>query len=349
MVIQYKCPNCGTDMQFDSTTGTLRCKSCDHQEQIEGYRADYDSYETNSHTATYGDEEARQYHCKNCGATLVTDDHTAATVCSFCGSPMILGERISGDYAPSKVIPFTISKDEATKAFKKWCRKLPFAPRDFAQGSRVKEVVGMYVPFWLFNLRGQGEAHLHGTRSHTFTSGDEQVTETSHYDIYRQMDLTFDKLPADASQKMADDLMDALEPFDYNAIKDFNPSYLSGFLSEKYNFTDDDLLDRVRERAEKYMNEYIITTAKGYDTVTMEDHNYHIGKMSAEYTLLPVWMVYYDYENAEYIFAMNGQTGKIAGNPPKSWGKIAAATGLFTLGIFIIFRIITVLLGGPLL
>lgn len=349
MVIQYKCPKCGADMVFDSNTGTLHCGSCDHEEQIEGYQKDYEAFEPQFHSATFDDEEARQYQCKNCGAVLVTDNHTAATICSFCGSPMILGERISGDYAPTKVIPFAISKEEATKAFQKWCRKLKFSPKEFTKGTRIKEVVGMYVPFWLYDLRGQGEARLHCTRTRVYDSGDETVTETRHYDVYRQVDLTLKGIPADASKKMADGLMDALEPFDYSAMKEFNTPYLAGFLSEKYNYTDKEMLPRVSKRAEEYIDQYISSTVTGYASSGIIDRDYHIGQLSAEYALLPVWMVYYDYDNAEYTFAMNGQTGKLAGNPPRSASKIAISIGLLTVLLFLICRIITVLLGGPLL
>lgn len=349
MVIQYKCPDCGTDMVFDSTTGKLHCNSCNHEEQIEGYQQEYETFTSHFHKATFGDEEARQYQCRNCGAVLVTDNHTAATICSFCGSPMILGDRISGDYAPTKVIPFSISKEEATKAFRKWCKKLKFSPKEFTEGSRIKEVVGMYVPFWLYDVRGQGEAHLHCTRTRIFDSGDEQVTETSHFDVYRQVDLTFKDIPADASEKMADTLMDSLEPFDYSGIREFQTPYLAGFLSEKYSFTDKEMLPRITKRAETYMDEFIRNTVTGYDTINFIDRDYHIGQLSSEYALFPVWMVYYDYDDAEYTFAMNGQTGKLAGNPPRSMPKIAISVGLLTVFLFLLCRIITVLLGGPLL
>ena len=79
------------------------------------------------------------------------------------------------------------------------------------------------------------------------------------------------------------------------------------------------------------------------------DRDYHIGQLSSEYALFPVWMVYYSYDEAEYTFAMNGQTGKLAGSPPRSIPKIASSIGLATVLFFLLFRIITVLLGGPLL
>jgi len=349
MVIQYKCPDCGADMIFDSATGGLHCSSCGHEEKIEGYQKEYESYEPHFHNATFEDEDTRQYQCRNCGAVLFTEKRTSAAICSFCGSPMILGDRLTGNYAPTKVIPFSISKEEAEKAFHKWCKKLRFSPKEFAEGSRIKEITGMYVPFWLYDLRGQGEAHLHCTRTHIFNRGDEEVTETSHFDVYRQVDLTLKDVPADASEKMADNLMDSLEPFDYSAMKEFQTPYLAGFLSEKYSFTDKEMLPRVTKRANEYMDEFIRSTVQGYDSVTFENRDYHIGQLSSEYALFPVWMVYYDYNDAEYTFAMNGQTGKLAGDPPRSVPKIATSIGLLTLFIFLVCRFITILSGGPLL
>lgn len=349
MVIQYKCPNCGTDMDFDNNTGTLCCNSCDHEEIIEGYQKDFETFESTSHFATFGDEEARQYLCKNCGAILVTDNHTAATICNFCGSPMSLGERISGDYAPTKIIPFRISKADAIKAFQKWRKKLKFSPKEFSKGNRIKEVVGMYVPFWLYDLRGQGEARLHCTRTHTFENEEETVTKTRHFDVYRKMDLTFRNVPADASEKLADDLMDNLGPFDYSGMKEFNTSYLAGFLSEKYSYTDEELLPDVKKRTEKYIDEFVTNTLEHYDSSDFVDRDYNIGQLSSSYALFPVWMVYYDYNDADYIFAMNGQTGKLAGNPPISKSKVAIAVALITFFAFLLCRVITMLLGGPLL
>ena len=109
------------------------------------------------------------------------------------------------------------------------------------------------------------------------------------------------------------------------------------------------MLPRVTKRANEFMDEFIRNTVQGYDSVTFENRDYHIGQLSSEYALFPVWMVYYDYNDAEYTFAMNGQTGKLAGDPPRSIPKIATSIGLLTLLIFMLCRIITIVSGGPLL
>ena len=166
--------------------------------------------------------------------------------------------------------------------------------------------------------------------------------------MYRKVDLNYLKVPCDASKKMDDNMMDKLEPYNYNNLKDFNMPYLAGFIAEKYDFTDDQLLPRVKERVYSYVDSFLRSTISGYSSVHINRKNINIRKKRADYALMPVWMVCYDYRQAEHIFLMNGQTGKVIGKPPLSKAKIAAwFTGIST-GSFIIMQILTRLLGGAL-
>ena len=349
MVIQYKCPDCGADMAFDSKTGRLHCDSCGHEEVVENFsNADFEDFEESFHSSTFENEDVKQYQCKNCGAILLTDKDTTATTCSFCGAPVILGDRLSGELAPSKVIPFGVSKSEAEAAFKKWCGHSFLFPDEFKKAIRVKQLVGMYVPFWLYDSCGQGEVMAHCTRVRTTDDGDYITTHTSHYDVYRKANIIYRNIPADASEKMPDDMMDKLEPFDYSNMKKFNAPYLAGFISEKYNYTDREMFPRIQSRISNYMDTYMHNSIRGYSSVNFVNRNYNIRQLKAEYALFPVWMVYYDYDHSEYTFAMNGQTGKIVGKPPISAPKVIGSIAGLTAIMFIICRIITIIQGGPL-
>lgn len=344
MILQYKCPNCGADMTFNAETGMLSCDSCEKFMKVEEYPiADFDTFEEMTSSTLFGDNEATQYMCKNCGAVLITDADTTATTCSFCGAPMILSDRLSGQMAPAKVIPFKISKEQAQEAFRKWCKNGLLTPKGFMSAERIKSITGMYVPFWLYDLNGRGEAEADCTRVRTYESGDYIYTETKHYRVYRKVDLDFLKIPADASEKMNDELMDLLEPFDYGDLKDFRTPYLAGYIAEKYNYTDKDLLKRIKNRVEHYVDEYIRSTIHGYTTTNFTREWIDIKQRNAVYTLLPVWMICYDYEKSEHIFAMNGQTGKVVGKPPISKGKVTAWFAGITGVIFTILQLISML------
>lgn len=141
--------------------------------------------------------------------------------------------------------------------------------------------------------------------------------------------------------------MDKLEPYSYENLKDFNMPYLAGYIAEKYDFTDEDMLPRIKERVGDYVDSYLNSTINGYTSVTYHRKDIRIRKKHADYTLMPVWMVCYDYRQAEHIFLMNGQTGKIIGKPPLSKGKIFGWFAGVSAGCFALFRIITII-GGML-
>lgn len=363
-------------MAFDTQTGLLRCGSCGRTDNIEqmagnkhaqpgdisykmdeediraansGFEHDYaDPSDKDEHGSysTFQENEAVEYHCNNCGAVLITEAQTAATTCSFCGAGVVLGDRLSGSLAPSKVIPFTISKQQAQEAFKKWCKKGLLTPGDFMTADRIKNITGIYVPFWLYDMNGRGEAEATCTRVRTYTHGDWIYTETKYYHVWRKVDLNYNQIPCDASKKMEDTMMDKLEPYQYGNLKDFNMPYLAGYIAEKYDFTDEQMLPRIKQRVGGYVDSYLRSTIAGYTTVNIHRKDINVRKRQAHYTLMPVWMVCYDYRQAEHIFAMNGQTGKIVGKPPLSKAKMAAwFTGIST-GCFILFQLITLILGG---
>jgi len=377
-VIHYKCPNCGADMAFDTKSGMLLCGSCGRTDSIEqmagkdkpsggdysyqmddedkqaadsGFNQDYSDpsqEDEPSNHSTFGENDAVEYHCNNCGAVVITDAQTTSTTCSFCGAGVILGDRLSGSLAPARVIPFTINKEQAQEAFRKWCKKGRLTPNNFMTADRIKNITGIYVPFWLYDLNGRGELDATCTKVRTYTVGDWIYTETKYYHVYRKADLNYSRIPCDASKKMEDGMMDKLEPYEYVNLKDFEMPYLAGYIAEKYDFNDDEMLPRIKQRATSYVDSYIQSTIGAYSTVNVNNKDIYIRKLKAEYTLLPIWMVCYDYNKSEHIFAMNGQTGKVVGKPPLSVAKIIAWLSGISVGSFALMRILTLLLGGGL-
>lgn len=338
MVQHYKCPNCGSDITFDANTGMLSCPACRHQMKVEQYEEQV--------PATSVEDETVAYYCNNCGADLMATPETAATKCSFCGAGVVIASRLSGEMAPTLVIPFKISKEEATRAFKKWCRNGLLTPRGFMTADRIKSMTGIYVPFWLYDLNSHIHVSATCTKVRTYISGDYRYTETSYFDASREINLNYVKIPADASVKMDDAFMDRLEPYHYGELKDFKTPYLAGFLAEKAQFTDDQLLSRAREKISSYIESYIRSTYTGYSSVRYREKKINTQKVKSYYVLFPVWMVVYDYEKSEHTFAMNGQTGKVVGKPPISFGKVSAWFGGIAAGTLLVLKTLSFALGG---
>lgn len=340
MLIHYKCPSCGDDMAFDSESGKLSCDSCGRKDDIEQFSDDFI-------TTTFSDEdEAKEYHCENCGAVVITDKDTTATSCSFCGAGVVLGDRLSGELAPVKVIPFSISREEARKAFRKWCKNGRFTPKGFMTADRIKNITGMYIPFWIYDLNSRIKVAGIGKKIRTYTRGDYIYTETKHFDVYRDLDLYHQKVPVDASEKMNDDVMDKLEPYHYKDLKDFKTPYLAGYLAEKYNYNGEELFPRVKTKINDFIQSYINSTIRGYSSISRKDEQIDTKKLKSTYVLLPVWMVYYDFDRQEHTFAMNGQTGKIVGKPPISQRKVARWFAAISASSFVLIKVLAFIVGG---
>lgn len=377
MVIQYKCPSCGADMVYDPQSDKLQCQSCgknttidelagtkptgenrtntyekseeDIQLENSGFEYDYEDNTSNhsdpsSHT--FGSQDVKEYHCNNCGATLMTDANTSATTCSFCGAGVVLEDRLSGSYAPSLVIPFKITKEQAGEAFKKWCKKGRLTPKGFMNADRIKNISGIYIPFWIYDMNTRGDAEATCTKVRTYTRGDYIYTETKYYQVYRKVDLNYRRIPCDASKRMDDKLMDLLEPYQYDLLKTFEMPYLAGYTAEKYDFDHKELLPRIQQRTHQYASEYIRSTIQGYSSTVINRMNLDDREKRADYALLPVWTVCYDYNGKEYVFAMNGETGKIVGKPPLSKSKIAGYFFGISGIVFLLFVLLTFLIGG---
>lgn len=367
MVIQHKCTNCGADMEFDAASGMLKCPSCglllnisDMENEIDNAGLDenegndpnsvdeswQEEYSNNYKKYFTDGEDVHEFVCQNCGAKLMADSRTTSTKCSFCDAPMVLGNRLTGALAPSYVIPFKISKEAAKKEFDKWRRKAWLAPSGFKKMARLKELAGQYVPFWLYILNSAGVFSATGIKVRSYTQGNYRYTEKSYYNVQRAFNLDIRGIPVDASQKMADDVMDKLEPFDYRDLKEFNTPYLSGFLAEKYDYDDEQMFPRAKTRAQKYTNDYINESVRGYTTITNRNCRMNISPQRTDYVLLPVWMFNYNYNGKDYMFTMNAQTGKVIGKPPISKPRVAAVFLGSTVVITFIMRLISFLLGG---
>lgn len=361
-------------MAFNPKNGHLTCDSCgnvrnilDYDSSIKGSTkdssskdepADKDAFESDYYDSNTEDifierdnlsnNDVLQYECNNCGAKLIVDKQTTSSSCSFCSSPMILGDKLQQSFAPDLIIPFKIGKSQAQTAFVKWCRKGKLTPRSFMTADRIADIAGIYIPFWLFDLNAKGEIQATCTRVRTYTRGNYIYTETKYYNVYRKVDLSYLKIPCDASKKMDDSLMDKLEPFHYEDLKNFNMPYLAGYVSEKYDYTDRDLLARVKTRAKRFADDFTRSTISGYSSVRINYNNIMVNQKKSYYALLPVWVVYYNYNNKNYIFSMNGQTGKVVGKPPISKAKVFIWFTSMFFSSLIILQIITVLANGGL-
>ena len=355
-ITNYKCPACTAPLHFVGASGKLECDFCGSKydvAEIEALYADKeakaveaakqadakaeqnrrkmadmeaDGWDTSGLNSDWGAEAdgMKAYSCPSCGAELICDETTADTSCPYCGYPTVVPGQFSGALKPVYVIPFKLSKEDAVAALKNHYKGKPFLPKAFTNGNHIQEIQGVYVPFWMFDGVAEGTADYEGLITHIYDSGDEEVTETQHFEVRRGGSIAFEKVPVDASSKMPDDHMDSIEPYDYAGLKPFSTAYLPGFLADKYDVSVADSRDRADTRCAASLEMALRRTADQYDACIPLNQNIRLKRGKVHYALLPVWMLHTKWNGKDFLFAMNGQTGKLVGDLPTDMGKFWA-------------------------
>ena len=296
----------------------------------------------------FAEEETVQFVCNSCGAAVITDSNTSATFCAFCGSPTILPERLVGARKPDYVLPFKYGRDNAIDSFFKWCKAGRFTPVDFVKNENVEKMTGLYVPFWLFNSVVDMDYETTGTKVSSSSSGSKTTTTTKYYRIKRKRKVCWSKIPFDGATHIDDAQMEMIAPYDYEALKDFDMLYLSGFFADRYDLPAERLEDNLNNKINSFVERVFRDSVRGYGSITETQNRSKIYKPDVKYALLPVWILNYKYLGKRYTFAMNGQTGKIAGEYPISRLKLVLL-GLAILPVAaVLFKLVIggLILGG---
>lgn len=378
-VTNYQCPACTGPLHYSAKSGKLECDYCGSSFDVAEIEALYARKEAEAAAAKQAadakaeaaqaakDEAAeaaaasggwdtsdlsrdwgaeadglRVYSCPSCGAELICDQSTAATACPYCGNPAIVPGQFSGALRPDYILPFRLSKDDAVQALRAHYKGKPFLPRSFTSANHIEQIQGVYVPFWLFDGGAEGAASYRASNTNVYETGDYEITETRHYHVVRAGSLAFEKIPVDASSKMPDDHMDSIEPFDYTQLRPFSTAYLPGYLADKYDVTIDDSRDRADTRCRETLAQALRDTVTGYGACVTEREDIALRRGKVHYALLPVWMLSTKWHGQDFLFAMNGQTGKLVGDLPtdrgRFWGMFAAIAAPLTVALTAILQ-----------
>ncbi|MBQ8539618.1 MAG: hypothetical protein IJ433_08190 [Ruminococcus sp.] len=349
---EYKCPCCGGAIAFDSATQKMKCPYCDSEFEMEALKA-YDNELNNQQEdnmqwdtqagSQWGEGETTglgTYSCKSCGGEIVGDETTAATSCPYCGNPVVFMGQFSGDLKPDYVIPFKLDKKAAKESLLKHYKGKILLPKAFKDQNHIDEIKGVYVPFWLFEADANAHIRYKATKVRRWSDSSYRYTETSYFAVVRGGNIGFERVPVDGSSKMPDDLMESIEPFNFNEATDFQTAYLAGYLADKYDVDANESIDRANTRIKRSVEESFLKTVKGFDTVVPENTFVNLSNGQAKYALYPVWLLNTSWQGKNYLFAMNGQTGKFVGDLPMDKGLFgkwfAGIAGIATAVTFLI-------------
>lgn len=344
--LDHKCPNCDAVLKFNPHGQNWKCEFCKsefNKEEIELYEKKRNKVLSKKSNVN---KEIDMYSCPNCGANIIVDPNVSATSCVYCKNTTILKNKLQDEFSPDYVIPFKYTKEDAIEAFKKIGKKKPFMPRAFNKKENINEMSGIYIPFWLYDYEINGDINFTCKRITSWTTGDYHYTKTDTYQAIRGGSTEFTNVPVDGSVRFDNAIMNSIEPFDYNDMIDFNYSYLSGFLAEKYDVTKEDAKTDAENRIGSSFEKVLSDDVVGYTSVVPIKRELNFKSNKIKYALLPVWMLNIKYNDKIYTFAMNGQTGKMIGDIPIDKKKAFIYWIIITIIIFGILFLIVFLKRG---
>jgi len=354
---EYKCPNCGGAVTFDSGLQKMKCPYCDAEFEIAAL-AEYEkrlakpetdrvALDTSKAGSAWTERDLGDLStgsCPSCGAELIGDKNTIATVCPCCGNTQIIQKRVQGLLKPEYVIPFQLDKKAAKEALMQFYKGKKLLPDLFRKENHINSIQGLYVPFWLFDAKAQASISYKATRVSAWNDSDYSYTKTDFYSVQREGSLGFEKISVDGSEKMGDDFMDSIEPFDYGKLTGFQTAYLSGYIAEKYDVGIEASKERAIKRIRNSVESQFASSLTGYSSVIKERSSISVENGKVAYSLFPVWVINSKYKKESYQFIMNGQSGLIVGKLPIDKGKVFKYWLFYLLGFGAVFSLIILLL-----
>ena len=103
----------------------------------------------------------------------------------------------------------------------------------------------------------------------------------------------------------------------------FRKEFLAGFITEIYQRDFRDSLDGAKKKMELIIENAICRDIGG-DKQRIQAKNIQYNDLKFKHLLLPVWISAFRFQNKVYQFVVNGRTGQITGDYPKSTAKIVS-------------------------
>lgn len=328
---QVKCPSCGGFMTYSPASGNLKCVYCGSEKELDKTPVEMTGHLLEDWREVTEEEQTHKsidIKCEQCGATTTLSGNIASSRCPFCGSPLVNSNvKTRNCYEAEYILPFSFDKKNCKSAYKKWLSGKWFAPsRLKKEAADPASFQGVYLPFWGYDAntetfyRGQrGE-----TRTRTVRRNGRVETEsyTVWYDMSGYVYLDFNNLLVSASDTIPDSILDNIRDWNLKACVPYNKNFVSGFTSEIYQHDFKECYPKAQRRMDGMIDNKIRCDIGGsMQRILSKDTDYQ--NVAFKYCLLPVWISSFKYDNKLYRFVINGYSGEVVGEYPKSKWKIA--------------------------
>ena len=336
---KYPCAACGAQATWNPGRQLLVCEFCGTSAPFsvaaDGTIVEHDLAKALRETpdADRGWLTAkRTVKCQSCQAVAVFDPGRVGQNCDFCGSPKLVDyEEIKAPIRPQSLLPFKVTQTQVREQIRRWYASKWLAPNALKRMALVDRIRGVYIPYWTFDAHvicpWQAEAghYYYTTETYRDNQGRRQTRQVRHVrwePAAGEVRHFFDDEPVPGTHGIAHALLVQVQPFPTAELVPYETAFLSGFVVEHYQL----VLGEASQQSEESMNRqlYAMSAAEvpgdTHRNLTIQPS---FSARTFKHILVPVWLLSYTYGNRAWQVVVNGYTGKMAGEYPKSPWKIA--------------------------
>jgi DNA-directed RNA polymerase subunit RPC12/RpoP len=358
---KYSCPSCGAEATWNPAKKALVCGFCGTQSpatveltgfsQKEEVIVEHDLVVALRNIPDSGrgwNAAKTQVKCQSCQAISVFDEKNVAQRCDFCGSSSLVPyEEVKASFRPESLLPLKISDTQVRDSIRAWYASRWFAPNALKKRALTDTVKGLYIPYWTFDAQvharwtAMSGDYYYETERYTDSKGNRQtrqVRKVRWYPSAGSLEHFFDDELVAASRGVHPTLLRKVEPFPTKDLVPYDPSFLSGWVVERYQIDLPSAAHEARKRLEAKTVQLCAARVPG-DTHRDLQVASTFSAQTFKHILAPLWLVTYDYHHTSFQCVVNGYTGVIAGEYPKSWIKITLAvlTVVVAVGLVLYF------------
>ncbi|MEX1165527.1 MAG: zinc ribbon domain-containing protein [Hydrogenophaga sp.] len=325
------CPACGGEAQWNPGKKALVCAYCGTESPYElkagGEVIEHDlvaALKAIPKSARGWQDDRRPVRCQHCQAISVFSGAQQGKACDFCGSSALVPFEETGDIIrPETLLPFAVDAPSARERVRQWYGSRFWAPNNLNEKALTDTLHGVYLPYWTFDAQVDAR---YTAEAGTFYQGKDNKREVRWQRVSGQVGHFFDDTLVCGSKGVQPHLMRAVEPFPTTTdqLKPYDPGYLSGWTVERYQL---DLVGAAAQGRQRMLAGIESMAAQDIraDTQRNLQVEAQFSGQTFKHVLLPIWIVGYQYGAKDFQVVINGATGQVAGEYPKSWVKIALA------------------------
>ncbi len=359
-VQHYPCSSCGADLLFEPGDGFLTCPYCGYKEAIpeSPEQVQEQSFLLHLHIRpeqmTQLSVNALEVQCQSCGAKSIFAPPEVAGRCEFCGV-QIVAQPKSADpiLTPGGLLPFRITQPQASSELREWLSSRWFAPNGLKRFAQPEAIHGVYLPFWTYDTNtttdytGQRGEHYYETETYYERDAQgkqvartRQVQRTRWYPASGTVTGSFNDVLIPATLSLSAAHLSALEPWDLNELRSYDPAFLSGFKAQRYQVDLQQGFERAKEVVAPVIEQEVRRDIGG-DVQMVSSLATDYSEITFKHLLLPVYAGAYRYNGKVFQIVVNGRTGEIQGERPYSFWKIA----LLVVSVLLVILILALVFG----